>query len=137
MKACPLLALLALTVWSNGYAESPRETRASALRDTFRFNPVPLVEEPATPFDDSIIVLESLTITESMAKRAVAAQVEARRAKELADAFAWTRGGLLSSSKLGHFQADKGVWIELGDRTSGAQASREIFIKVEMLRLRW
>ncbi|MEO6003505.1 MAG: hypothetical protein ABIZ04_23075 [Opitutus sp.] len=134
------LVLLCAVLGYTRLSASETATAASgvtALREAFRYAPSVPIETALVPTDEPVIVLENLTITESMSRRALARQIEDRWASERREAFTWTKGGHIGTHEFGKFQADTGAWVTLGDRTTGINPTRELFIKVEILRLRW
>ncbi len=134
--ALPIFALLLIggTVRAD---EASTAERIAALREAFRYAPVSPTAVPLLDQTEPAVVLERLTVVESMSRRALSAQIENRWARTADEAFAWKKGGLLGSKNLGKIQADFGAWVELGERITGANVSREIFVKIELLRLRW
>ena len=61
--------------------------RIAALRDSFPYTPSAPIETTLVPSDEPLIVLDVLTITESMSRRALATQIEDRWAREKWEAF--------------------------------------------------
>lgn len=117
--------------------QPPAAERLAALRSSFSFQPASLADAgPAAPADEAV-VLEALTITESISRRDLAKSIQSRWAREAADKFSWGSGGLLFSRPFGRVNADIGLWTELGDRLTGLHASRELFLKVDLVRVRW
>ena len=111
--------------------------RIAALHESFHFVPVALDEQVSVREKDPVVMLERLTIMGSIMRRDLAKEVEDRFAREADAAFTWKKGGLLSSRDFGRFQMDTGVWLSLGEKITGAIASRDQFIKVELLRIKW
>jgi hypothetical protein len=111
--------------------------RIAALHESFRPATIVRTDVSAVGEKDDVVTLERLTITESMSRRALAKQIEDRWAREADEKFTWKKGGLLSSRDFWKFQADTGLWVTLGEKVTGVNPSRELFIKVELLRIKW
>ena len=117
--------------------ESSTAERIAALHESFRYLAIAPTDASLVDAQHPLVVLERLTVTESMSRRALSKQIEDRWALEADDEFNWNKGGLLKSKQLGNFKADFGTWVTLGERTLGVNPSREIYVKVELLRLKW
>ena len=116
---------------STGAADS-RETRGAALKETFRYQPAPATDAPPSESEDGVVVLEKLTVTDS-SQRTLAAQMAAKSAEQAKERFAWNKGGLLLRSD----RVDLGAWITLEDSVAGAVPTRDVKVKIELLRIRW
>lgn len=133
------LCLGSLVLSASAPAADPRPAaeRLAALRSSFAFQPAPSADPAPAAAPDEAVVLEALTITESISRRDLAQSIQSRWAREAADKFSWAQGGLLFSRPFGRLNADLGLWTELGDRLTGLHASRELFLKVDVVRVRW
>ena len=114
-------------------ASDSRANRAAALRESFKYEPVAASEAalPSEPTED-IVVLEKMTVTDS-SHRTLEVQMAAKAAAEAKERFAWNKGGLVLRSG----RTDVGAWITLEDKIVGAVPTREVKVKVELLRIRW
>lgn len=111
--------------------------RIEALRESFRYAEIIPTDESLISKSDSLVVLETLTVVGAITQRALAKRIQDRWARARDAEFEWYKGGLWSSRTYGRLQADIGSWVEVGEKTTGVNPSREIFVKVELLRLRW
>jgi hypothetical protein len=126
-----VLIITCMAVALSAKAES-RQARLDSLKESFRFQPVASEPVSATESDD-VVVLENLTVVESISRRALHEQITAKWVRDSADRFSWKKGGALLKSK----KIDAGAWVSLEDREVGALPTREIKVKIELFRIKW
>ena len=137
MKTELIVFALLLSIEGVAADESRDVTGTVALHDSFHFAPLAPIDSTLLAATSPVVVLDTLTVTQSIWRRSLQQQIENTWANAEAEKFMWHKGGLLYSRKYGKLQADYGTWVELGDRTLGINPSREIFVKVDLIRLRW
>jgi hypothetical protein len=129
----PLLAFAAcLLLVATADADS-RQARIDSLKQSFHFDAATASAQPVNDTDEDVVVLDKITVTESMARRTLAARIESKWARDAADQFSWKTGGALFRSS----KVDAGVWVSLEENTVGVNSAREIKLKVELLRIKW
>ena len=137
MKAAAVI-LTALTVTLSGEARADaRSARIDALKESFRYQSIAAIEPATASPSEEVVVLEKLTITESMSQRTLQNQITAKWDREAEERFSWKKGGLLSSFRKGDLDIEAGAWISFEDKLVGANPTREIVLKVELLRFKW
>ena len=88
------------------------------------------------PESGSVVVLAPLVVTGTADEPAFREKME-RQPTRLAEQVLFWKGDVIASKNFGEVRADVGVWFSFGEKELGVQPSRDIYIKVELLRLRW
>ena len=128
------LLVVAAGLWSVATVQADsRQARVESLKQSFHFDAAAVPAEPANVADEDIVILDKITVTQSMSRRALAAQIESKWARDADEQFSWKKGGALFRSQ----KVDAGVWVSLEENTVGANPAREIKLKVELLRIKW
>jgi hypothetical protein len=143
MKATSVIIALALAPLAAAAPDpapppvATTDARIAALKEAFRFAPIatPVAALPAS--SDDVLVLEQLTITESMSRRALAEQIRRRWEADRLQEFSWDQGGLLFLRKFGGTTAEFGIWISLEERRSGITSAKPVALRLELVRMRW
>lgn len=130
MKPPLATAVLALVVLHPALAEQAAVAHRAALRESFRYDPVARPAAPAAvpamEIEEQVVVLERLTIVESITQRDLAKQIEQRWADEAGRQFSWQKGGVLVSQQIGKAQVEIGAW-----------PLSATGIRLELVRIRW
>jgi hypothetical protein len=142
MKATSVILALALASLASGAPDptppaAATDARIAALKEAFRFAPIatPVAALPAS--SDDVLVLEQLTITESMSRRALAEQIRRRWEADRLLEFSWDKGGLLFVRRFGGADAEFGVWVSLEERRSGITSAKPLALRLDLVRMRW
>jgi hypothetical protein len=137
MKAAQL-SFVCMTIALMARAEpSVRLARNDVMKEAFPYQSVAVTEPISSYTDGPLVVLEKLTVVGSMARRSLQNDINDRWARDTADRFSWKQGGRLTSSVKRGTQIDTGAWVSLEESLIGAMPTREIVLKVQLLRLKW
>lgn len=139
MVAKPFLAIACVALVVNAMAEDEATpNRISSLQQTFRYAPLlPAVEFTLVPESEPVVVLMPLVVTGSTTiERSFQQKMEIQPTR-LAEQVLFWKGKAIASKNVRGVRADVGVWFQFGEKTVGVQPSRDIYIKVELLRFGW
>ena len=138
MAAKPIFAIACVVLVVNAMAEDEAgPNRIAALQQTFRYTPLlPTAEVASVPEGEPVVVLAPLVVTGTTDEPAFRERIE-RQPTRLAEQVLFWKGKAIASKSVGGVRADVGVWFQLGEKTLGVKPSRDIYIKVELLRLGW
>jgi hypothetical protein len=129
----PLLPFAACLLLIPAAVADSRQARIESLKQSFHFDAATAPSQPVSEADEDVVVLDKITVTESMARRTLAAGIERKWARDAAEQFSWKSGGALFQSP----KVDAGVWVSLEENVVGANPAREIKLKAELLRIKW
>ena len=138
MVAKQILAVASLMLALTALAEDEATpNRISALQQTFRYTPLlPPIEFTSVSGSGPVIVLAPLIVTRIAAEPAFREKME-RQPTRLAEQALFWKGEVIASKNFGEVRADVGVWFSFGEKALGVKPSRDIYIKVELLRFGW
>lgn len=102
----------------------------------FQNTPVVPINVALVPEDEPTVVLQKLVVTDWWTKLKVRQSFETTPTPWLKKALDWN-GKKWGTKDYGLIRADFGTWFQFGDRETGAIKERDIYIKVELVRLRW
>lgn len=142
MNATPAIIALALAslVPALPAATKPAvasETRIAALREAFRFAPIAAPRTELAAVADDVLVLDRLTITESVSRRALAEKIQRRWEADRLLEFSWDQGGLLFLGTFRGTTAEFGIWASLEERKLGITSARGLALRLDLVRMRW
>ena len=144
MKLVLFVFFAATSAVAQAQESSPPSQYKAILRESFVYSTPtdnerspPLAIRGPGPLEDEPIAMDTVTVTESIGRRDLDKAIRDRAALEDGKKFEWNRGGLIATKKIGHVDADLGLWPTLETKTLGRVGSNVIRLNVDVLHLRW
>lgn len=136
VRILSLIALMSVGAYALRGEGSADSITAAALEQSFQNVPSTPIDVALVPETGSPIVLEKLVVTDWWAKVKGTKSFETKPQPWLENVLKWN-GRKWATKDFGPLRAEFGTWFKFGEKESGAIKERDIYIKVELVRLRW
>lgn len=111
-------------------------TGATSIEQAFQDKSVAPINVGLVPEKDAPVMLQKLIVTDWWTKSKVKRSFETKPTPWLENVLHW-HGKKWGTKDYGPVRVDFGTWFQFGEKETGAIKERDIYIKLELVRLRW